>query len=89
MADFTIPINARQTVRPTGTQVTQSTWNPEDGYSRQQEIEQARAKVLEEHKKYLEDATTTGQRLIALENKVAQLSNDITKLLQLLGQKGD
>lgn len=85
MADFTIPITAKRNIKPTGTPVSQSTWNPEDGYSRQVEIEQARAKVLEEHKKYLEDATTTGQRLVNLENKVAQLQADITKLLQLLG----
>ena len=87
MTETFIPITAQRNIRPTGTPVVQSNWNPEEGYSRQAEIEQARQVALAEHKKHLEDATTTGQRLITLENKVAQLSNDISKLLQLLGQQ--
>jgi hypothetical protein len=83
-ASLSIPISAKQTVRPTGTPVTQSNWNPVEGESRKVEIEQARAKALEDHKRYLEDASTVGQRLVALENEVATLRDELQKLVHLL-----
>jgi hypothetical protein len=86
-ASLSIPINAKQEIRPTGEFVTRTNWKPEEGLSRNQEIEQAREKALEEHQRQVENATTVGQRLTNLENLVVQLQSDITKLYQLLGQR--
>jgi hypothetical protein len=80
-----ISIKARQTIRPTGTPVSQTTWSPSEGYSRQQEIERARELALQEHQKNVENATTVGQRLQNLENLVVKLQGDLTKVYQLLG----
>jgi hypothetical protein len=81
-----ISIKARQNIKPTGTAVTQTTWSPSEGLSRQQEIEQARQLALQEHQKNVENSTTVGQRLQNLENLVVKLQSDLTKVYQLLGQ---
>ena len=80
-----ISIKAKQNIRPTGTPVSQTTWSPSDGFSRQQEIEKARELALQEHQKHIEDSSSVGQRLINLENLVVKLQNDLTKVYQLLG----
>ena len=85
-ASLSIPISAKQTIRPSGEPVTHSTWSPQEGQSRQDEIEEARRVALERHKKHLEDSSSVGQRLTNLENLVVQLQNDLAKVYQLLGQ---
>ena len=85
-ATLSIPISAKQTIRPSGETVTRSTWSPQEGQSRQDEIEEARRVALEQHKKIVEDSTSVGQRLTNLENLVVQLQNDLAKVYQLLGQ---
>jgi hypothetical protein len=79
-----IPINTQQTIRPTGETISRSTWSPQESQSRQDEIEEARRVAFEQHKKQLEDTSSVGQRIINLENKVAQLQTDLTKLVGLL-----
>ena len=81
-----ISIKAKQNIRPTGTPVSQTTWSPSEGFSRQQEIELARELALQEHQKNVENNTTVGQRLQNLENLVVKLQSDLTKVYQLLGQ---
>ena len=80
-----ISIKAKQNIRPTGTPVSQTTWSPSEGFSRQQEIEKARELALQEHQKNIENSSSVGQRLINLENLVVKLQNDLTKVYQLLG----
>ena len=84
-ASLSIPISAKQTVRPSGETVTHSTWSPQESQSRQDAIEEARRVALEQHQKTTEDSTSVGQRLVHLENLVVQLQNDLAKVYQLLG----
>jgi hypothetical protein len=91
MSDLRIPqpsldINSRQTVRPTGSHITQATWDPKVGLDRQTAIEQARQAELEAYKKQLEDTTTIGVRVSRLEIELKQISADIAKILQHIGR---
>jgi tRNA G26 N,N-dimethylase Trm1 len=92
MPDLRIPqpsldINNREKVKPTGTQVSRVTWNPQQGLDRETEIEQARQAAHEAYKKQLEDSTAIGVRVSRLENEIKTISGDIAKILQLLGAK--
>jgi hypothetical protein len=91
MADIRTPqpslsINSRQTVRPTGAQVSQATWDPKIGLDRQTAIEQARQAEIEAYKKQLEDTTSIGVRVSRLEVELKQISADIAKILQHIGR---
>ena len=73
--NFTLNIDAKQTIRPTGQQITQATWNPSAGLTRKEEIEQARSQSLHDHQVKAAESTLLGQRLVALEKKVDDLFN--------------
>ena len=82
MTKQTIPIKNGEQVVGSSKGIVGSSWNPSFGYTRQQEIEDARQEVLERQRKEAEEQQPMNLRLIALEGEVMRLKKQMKELLE-------
>ena len=75
-----IDIKAKDQVTSTSKGIVGSSWNPSFGYTRQQEIEEARKEVLERQRKEAEEQQPMMLRLAALEGEVMRLKAQMLDL---------
>ena len=75
-----VPIDGLENVTGTSAGHVSSTWNPNFGYHRKQEIEKARQEALEQQRKEAEEQTPLNLRLAALEGEVMRLKKQMKEL---------
>ena len=77
-----VDITAKEQIATTSKGMVTTRWNPSEGASRKQQIEEARLQAHEDYLKQLKEAEPYTKRLLDLEQAVAKLQAE----LKLLGK---
>ena len=75
-----IDITAKEQVSSTSQGIVSTTWNPNDGYAREQAINEARVKAMEEHvlQQAEQNAVFDTQRFLMMEHAIADLQKRLS-----------